>query len=312
MAHAISTVETRRSTRASTGRPSSTPAWLRALAVLVVLGGARAADYWQQDGKNDGDPAPTCADEASTAAVRCCTPTASSCDSICTNAQHWSYRTPLTGIDGLAASHAEAIAECAAHGWRLCTRAELAGVCIGTGCGMDNLLLWTLDGCSPPAPPLSPSPPPSPPSPPSPPPSPPLPLSSIGAKLYKLIPGDTACADPGGATGAVRCCAENGASCKSPDCSLAAVSYAAASAKCDALSMRLCTEAEQLALCGGTGCSFDHEYVWTSDECTLPLPPALPPPCENTKSASWCAEKDCTKDKIANEKCRAHCGTCTP
>ena len=58
----------------------------------------------------------------------------------------WSYRTPLTGIDGLAASHAEAIAECAAHGWRLCTRAELAGVCIGTGCGMDNLLLWTLDG----------------------------------------------------------------------------------------------------------------------------------------------------------------------
>ena len=188
MAHAISIVETRRSTRASTGRPSSTPAWLRALAVLVVLGGARAADYWQQDGKNDGDPAPTCADEASTAAVRCCTPTASSCDSICTKAQNrFGYRTPLTGIDGLAASHAEAIAECAAHGWRLCTRAELAGVCIGTGCGMDNLLLWTLDGCSPPAPPLSPSPPPSPPSlpptPPSPPPRSPPPLLPSGNPL---------------------------------------------------------------------------------------------------------------------------------
>ena len=141
-----------------------------------------------------------------------------------------------------------------------------------------------------------------------------------GVKMYKfkdappgeIAPSDTVCADKRGATGAVRCCAENGATCESPDCSLAAVSHTAASAKCDALSMRLCTEAEQLALCGGTGCSFDHEYVWTSDECTLPLPPALPPPCENTKSASWCAEKDCTKDKIANEKCRAHCGTCTP
>ena len=59
-------------------------------------------------------------------------------------------------------------------------------------------------------------------------------------------------------------------SCQSPDCSLAAVSHAAASAKCDALSLRLCTEAEQLAKCGGTGCQFDHEYVWTSDECTPP------------------------------------------
>ena len=28
-----------------------------------------------------------------------------------------------------------------------------------------------------------------------------------------------------------------------------------------------------------------------------PAPPMAPPPCENTKSASWCAEKDCTKDK---------------
>ena len=98
---------------------------------------------------------------------------------------------------------------------------------------------------------------------------------SRGAKLYKLIPGDTACADPGGATGAVRCCAENGASCKSPDCSLAAVSHAAASAKCDALSLRLCTEAEQLAKCGGTGCQFDHEYVWTSDECNSAVLPDM-------------------------------------
>ena len=93
-----------------------------------------------------------------------------------------------------------------------------------------------------------------------------------GANLYKFTPGDTVCADTGSATGAVRCCdGEAGGedvSCQSPDCSLAAESHAAASAKCDALSLRLCTEAEQHAKCEGTGCGFDSEYVWTSDECT--------------------------------------------
>ena len=42
--------------------------------------------------------------------------------------------------------------------------------------------------------------------------------------------------------------------------------------------MRLCTEAEQLAKCGGTGCGFDLEYVWASDECALPSPSPPPPP----------------------------------
>ena len=89
--------------------------------------------------------------------------------------------------DALAATYAEAAAECAAHeGWRLCTRAELAltddkddtRYCVGTACSANercskykgykqsrrdacfSQLVWSSDGCTeedvePPSPPCS-------------------------------------------------------------------------------------------------------------------------------------------------------------
>ena len=103
--------------------------------------------------------------------------------------------------DALAATYAEAAAECAAHeGWRLCTRAELAltddrddpAYCVGTACSANercskykgykqsrrdacfSQLVWSSDVCTeedvePPSPPPSSPPSPPPPSPPPPP-----------------------------------------------------------------------------------------------------------------------------------------------
>jgi hypothetical protein len=134
--------------------------------------------------------------------------------------------------------------------------------------------------------------------------------SNVSVNQYKLNPGATVCADTGSATGAVRCCdGEAGGedvSCQSPDCSLAAVSHAAASAKCDALSLRLCTEAEQLAKCAGTGCQFDHEYAWTSDECT-PWTSDCPRACGDT------GETACTQDcagEWGGSAYEDNCGAC--
>ena len=54
---------------------------------------------------------------------------------------------PLIASDGLRASHADAVAECSAHGMRLCSSAELDELCCQTGCNMDAALVWTSDNC---------------------------------------------------------------------------------------------------------------------------------------------------------------------
>ena len=90
------------------------------------------------------------------AAVRCCRNSDASCISVCPSHHVGTPRKraterPLTALkDTKAALYAEAAAECAAHGRRLCTANELANKsrCCGTGCAMDNVLVWTSDSCS--------------------------------------------------------------------------------------------------------------------------------------------------------------------
>ena len=91
-------------------------------------------------------PSPTCAATDSLAAVRCCGPRRE-CESVCRrDALETCAR---TGIDGHLTSFAEAGAECAAHGRRLCTRRELDdGNCCRAGCNMDGVLVWSSDECT--------------------------------------------------------------------------------------------------------------------------------------------------------------------
>ena len=97
---------------------------------------------------------------------------------------------------------------------------------------------------------------------------------------YRLSDGDTVCADVALATGAVRCCETSPCiaprcrapiimECRSKVCEQrTAASYFAAIAMCnegdddddDVEDRRLCTKAEHIAECGGTGCGFDEAY----------------------------------------------------
>ena len=90
-------------------------------------------------------PLPTCASSDSLAAVRCCGP--QQCTSVCRRDAEETCA--LTSIDSRLTSFAEAGAECAAQGRRLCTRRELEdGKCCRAGCNMDGVLVWSSDECA--------------------------------------------------------------------------------------------------------------------------------------------------------------------
>ena len=126
---------------------------------MLLLGAAIAssAPRWQTAGcprhnvprardQRVPHPSHTCASSGSLAAVRCCGP--QQCTSVCRRDKEETCA--LTSIDTRLASFAEAEAECAAHGRRLCTRRELEdGKCCRTGCNMDGKLVWSSDECAP-------------------------------------------------------------------------------------------------------------------------------------------------------------------
>ena len=130
-----------------------------AFAVLLILGTVDASSShaaWQAAGcpRNNvprardtrvPHPLPTCANMDSLAAVRCCGP--QQCTSVCR--RDADETCALTSIDSRLTSFAEAGAECAAHGRRLCTRRELEdGKCCRAGCNMDGVLAWSSDECA--------------------------------------------------------------------------------------------------------------------------------------------------------------------
>ena len=82
------------------------------------------------------------------AAIRCC-----GYDGQCAGSvgHAWGCHQPLTipktTKDGMA-SAAEAVEECHAHGWRLCTIDELETCCNGLNeCGYDHHMAWTSTTC---------------------------------------------------------------------------------------------------------------------------------------------------------------------
>lgn len=94
--------------------------------------------------KSNLDNGKRCPQSASSrAAVRCCHPSQRApCSSVCDG----SGLRPRTTINTLKATLAEAEAECAAHGLRLCTSTELEQEwCCATGCGMDHVRVWAAD-----------------------------------------------------------------------------------------------------------------------------------------------------------------------
>ena len=95
---------------------------------------------------------PLCADVRQRAAIRCCGGADLSCVSICRTRERTGSglsALPLyPEVKTLAATRAEAAAECTAQGRRLCTKAELqSNSCCKTGCDMDWRLVWASDAC---------------------------------------------------------------------------------------------------------------------------------------------------------------------
>ena len=92
-------------------------------------------------------PAPKarCEHASNVAAIRCCGGAHHSggkCVSLCATAVK-------KFSSGLAATHGEAVAACAAQGMRLCSLEELASqICCRTGCLMDGRRVWTGSACS--------------------------------------------------------------------------------------------------------------------------------------------------------------------
>ena len=169
----------------------------------------------------------------------------------------------------------------------------------------------------PPSPPPSP-PPPSPPPPSPPPPSPP-PLSPPPGPFQIAIDvcvggdGTESSTDPAVCrerqeAHQVRCCETDGSAgyavclattqpgynenCHgsgvgaalltplTPNICPAAATYDDALAECAAQGKRLCTVSELTAVGCGTGCGYDNNAAWTSDNCLPPSAPPPPPPAE--------------------------------
>ena len=127
-----------------------------ALLILGTVGASSSHAAWQAAGcprhnvprardTRVPHPLPTCASSDSLAAVRCCGP--QQCTSVCRRDAEETCA--LTSIDSRLTSFAEAGAECAAQGRRLCTRRELEdGKCCRAGCNMDGVLVWSSDECA--------------------------------------------------------------------------------------------------------------------------------------------------------------------
>ena len=157
------------------------------------------------------------------AAVRCCNFDGSCGGSVCSSSSNPSSIPPQTWISGSSATFEQAVAECWAHGMRLCNESEVSACC-STGCNYDAAYVWTSTACpplSPSSPPRTPPPPPSPSPPPPTPPPPPSPLPPIESAYFvktDSCPGltqtfaDSQCAHIGLATSvaAVRCCNVDG------------------------------------------------------------------------------------------------------
>ena len=125
---------------------------------------ATAATAWQHAGcptVRVQEPKAACRrTDAAVGAVRCCGALAAeggtrACYSVCYAHQRPYSRSrwelpPLVVRNALRANFSGAVAECAAYGMRLCSRAELAGgACCKSGCGMDAKPVWTAEvGCA--------------------------------------------------------------------------------------------------------------------------------------------------------------------
>ena len=91
---------------------------------------------------------PGCAADGDRAAIRCCDD-AGGCRSICSRENAFGLKThftsvlpPSTCIEPRFATYAEAVAECQAHGLRLCATSSDLDRCCKTGCQADKVLVW--------------------------------------------------------------------------------------------------------------------------------------------------------------------------
>jgi len=172
-------------------------------------------------------------------------------------------------------------AACEKEGMRLCQANELlAGYTSRSGCGYDHHYVWSSKKCGtevndvlepPPAPAELPQ----------------APTQKEVKRGFYVVDGnpkskgnmcgvvqelDQICADPKESTMAgTRCCSDEnlrGSSiCTSGRCHTQ--TFAEAKADCEATGMRLCTAEELLqGVTSGTGCNYDHHYVWSNKTCS--------------------------------------------
>lgn len=212
-----------------------------------------------------------CADPEDTAmaGTRCCHDTSRRGKSICNSGKCHTH------------THAEAKKSCEDAGMRLCMANEvMAGYVQGTGCWYDHSYVWTNKTCGsevedyeepeidvPQAPTQKP-----------------VksgflivdgnPSSDGNACGFRQVPGvDEVCADPTDVRMAgTRCCSDDGKAasiCTAGHCQTH--TFEEAKAGCEQKSMRLCTAAElHTGVTKGTGCWYDHHYVWSNTTCSSP------------------------------------------
>ena len=192
---------------------------------------------WTRDGciASDIDYDPQISLQTETHAVRCCAQDGSSCTA---------YSSGSTCFP-VSATYPEAIQACTAAGMRLCTMEEIDSVCCGTGCSYDGQRIWSSSEaqCD----------------------------SSYTLKWTHGCEGG-----PGPVPRfqtdriSVRCCSQDGSSCTAyssgSTCFPGSATYTEAVQACTAAGMRLCTREEYDSVCCGTGCSYDHNSVWTSND----------------------------------------------
>lgn len=197
-------------------------------------------------------------------------------------------------------SMADAQAACEKIGMRLCQANELlAGFTSGTGCWYDHHYVWSSKRCGTKVQDYLEPPPPSKPEPPRQKPgikngflivdgNPKSDGAACGFRQEKGL--DEICADPNEKRMAgTRCCSTTrtflghirGKSiCTEGRCSTH--TYAEAKASCEAKGMRLCQANELLAgFTAGTGCWYDHHYVWSSKRCGTEVKDYLEPDAVN-------------------------------
>jgi len=100
------------------------------------------------------------------------------------------------------------------------------------------------------------------------------PSSDGNACGFRQVPGvDQVCADPKDIRMAgTRCCSDSGNAASICTAGLCQThTFEEAKASCEQRSMRLCTAAElHKGVTKGTGCWYDHHYVWSNTTCSSP------------------------------------------